>query len=154
MAIFSGKILSTKFLNYPKNTLIEVLYTEDDSIITYVLEVDFEHNDFNDLIKEVSLEKIEKNTEAIIKAELSELETIVNDEVKRRLEQENQNVTAGILINTINDKNDDQDFVFTVKVAILDDQEIAGTKDKNLKLAIRKAKTIKELLKIYIDIKG
>lgn len=154
MAIFSEKIVSTKFVNYPENTLIEVLYTEGDDIIPHVLEVDFENDNFNDLMKEVSLDDIEKNTEASIKAEFSSFEAAVNTAVQKRLEQENQNVTAGILINTINDKNEDTDFVFALKIAILDDQEIANTEDKDLKLAIRKAKSIKELLKIYIDIKG
>ena len=92
MAIFSEKIVSAKFLDSPNNMIIEVLYQEDDSVIPYVLEVDFTNQDFNDLLQEVTLEEIEKSTQATLKAESDVFEKMINDEIERRWAIESQKV--------------------------------------------------------------
>jgi len=53
----------------------------------------------------------------------------------------------------IDENNQDNDFVFNLKVSILEDPLIAKSRDKKLKLAIRKSKSVLELLKIYAEIK-
>ena len=62
-------------------------------------------------------------------------------------------ISAGDLFNLINDKNKDSDFIFGVKISILDDARVLGSKDKSLKLNIRKSKTLIELLNIYTSLK-
>ena len=57
-------------------------------------------------------------------------------------------VTGAKLLDIIQ-TTDDKDFIFDMKVAILEDPDIAKSKDKAMKMSLRKAKTAIELLKIY-----
>lgn len=203
MAIFSGKVVSATFADFPTNTLIEVLYQEGDEVVSYVLEVDFTQSDFNDLLQDITLEEIEEATQTIVKAEADIFNRAVNEEIERRsseeierrwakeskkikeaynqldeyaedqklkklteVEQEranalkslqekynlvssSENITPKDLLNKIESWNGDTDFVFNTKIAILEDPIIAKAKDKELKLSIRKAKSVFELLSIY-----
>ena len=217
MAIFSGKVVSATFADFPTNTLIEVLYQEEDVVTAYVLEVDFTQSDFNDLLQDITLEEIEAATQTIVKAEANIFNSAVNEEVDRRwalesekikeaygevegykektlkevqseiqfvynqadryadeekkkklteVEQErlqklkelqekynlvssSENLTPKDLLNKIESWNNDTDFLFNTKIAILEDPIISKSKDKELKLSIRKAKSVFELLSIY-----
>jgi molecular chaperone GrpE (heat shock protein) len=209
MAIFSERIISAKFIDLPNNMIIELLYQEEDKVIPYILEVDFTSNDFNDLLQELTLEEIEKNTQAALKVESDVFEKMINDEIDRRwaaeqskiqkayedidsyaekryrdldqyAEQEklkkfeevqeefselrkklqDKFVTAGPksseinakdLLSIIDSKDRDDDFVFNAKIAILEDPIIGKSKDKQLKLSVRKSKSLWELFKIYIS---
>ena len=195
MAIFSDKVVSTKFIDPPNNMIIEVLYREGDETVPYVLEVDFTSEDFNSLLQEVTLDEIESNTVKLIKAEQYALESVIQNEIERRWEEEQGKIKAAYdeaegyahkviereigyfseereklqtkfslmttsntfdgkgLFSAIEKYNQDNDFVFTFKVSILEDPLISKSKDKNLKLAIRKSKSLLELLKIYAEIK-
>lgn len=162
MAIFSGKIVSARFLNWPESSIIEVLYNEGDKVIPYVLHVDYTDQEFLDLIDEMSIDTIEEITEKQNLLVINKLNADFEAEVKRRFEQEKQNGTEGSgddfsaegFMKFINDKNDDTDIVFALKILILEDQEIAKSPNKNLKLSIRKAKTIVELMSLYYNAKG
>jgi|GEM_PF-1649570 hypothetical protein len=180
MAIFSGKVVSATFMDFPTNTLIEVLYQEENGLVPYVLEVDFTSSDFNDLLQDITLEEIETATRAIVKAEANTFNQMINSEIDRRwaLEsekikeaygkvdqdreealkalQENYNsasstylITPKDLLNKVESLNIDTDFLFNMKIAILEDPIISKSKDKELKLSIRKAKSVFELLSIY-----
>jgi len=94
MAIFSDKIISSKFIDPPNNMLIELLYREDDAIIPYIIEVDFTSKDFNDLLLEVTLEEIENNTVRELKVEKKAFDSIIENEVDRRWEKEQEKVKA------------------------------------------------------------
>lgn len=195
MAIFNDKIVSAQFIN-PEKTLVEILYKEDDNVVPYVLEVDFTQEDFQDLLKELTLDEIEENTKAALQQESKFFESVINDEIERRwalesekikkayedadryaqservkikkeldgevesvksslqsqfsIEPQESKITGKRVINAIQTK-EDKDFLFDMKVAILEDPEIAKTKDKSVKLSIRKAKTVMELLKVYSE---
>lgn len=181
MAIFSNKIVTAKFLDYPNNTVIEVLYEEDNNLIPFILEVDFTQDDFNDLLNEMSLDEIEtiskEEQEKIRKDAFAYLQEQINagvDElwennkarIKSELAKEYQEsfVEKSVvspselpireIFNHLISKNDDHDTVFDLKLYILEDADIVKSKDKKLKLSIRKAKTILELIKIYQEFKG
>lgn len=187
MAIFSGAIVSSKFIDSPNNTLIEVLYREGDAVTPYVLHVDFTSEDFNDLLQEVTLDEIEEETNKQLTAEKNAFDYIIEAEIDRRWAEESKKikmayddvdeyteekqeavrdklkslqegftkgesrelkVTGAKLVNIIQ-TTDDKDFIFDMKVAILEDPDIAKSKDKTMKMSLRKAKTAIELLKIY-----
>jgi hypothetical protein len=187
MAIFSGAIVSSKFIDSPNNTLIEVLYREGDAVTPYVLHVDFTSEDFNDLLQEVTLDEIEEETNKQLTAEKDAFYSIIEAEIDRRWAEESKKikmayddvdeyteekqeavrdklkslqegftkgesrelkVTGAKLVNIIQ-TTDDKDFIFDMKVAILEDPDIAKSKDKTMKMSLRKAKTAIELLKIY-----
>lgn len=298
MAIFSEKVISAKFIDPPNNMLIEVLYREGDVAIPYVLEVDFTQQDFNDLLKEISLDEIQSVTRKELEVQSKAFENIILTEIDRRwvveiekvkneydkiqieydkignawkdiekesdkinnswehlkkesdkindawkklekesgeiestwkkiekesvkiestwkkIEKESKEIEqnweeiqkeSGKIENTwkeidvyaetekskkmeevqsefqklrkdlasrfnssdapkkieakdifseLSSKEGDNDFVFNMKVSILEDPDIAKSKDKNLKLAIRKAKTIPELLSVYYSQKA
>jgi hypothetical protein len=78
-----------------------------------------------------------------------ELQSMFNSEEK---ENSNSKFTGKDLIDIINGP-EDKDFIFNTKIAILEDPEIVKSKDKELKLKIRKSKTIAELLNIYTSTK-
>ena len=59
MAIFTDKIVTASFLDYPQNTLVEVIYKEGDQNTAYVMEVDFTQDDFKALLQELTLDEIE-----------------------------------------------------------------------------------------------
>lgn len=63
-------------------------------------------------------------------------------------ESKESKVTGKKIVDIIQ-TTDDKDFIFDMKVAILEDPDIAKSKDKSMKMSIRKAKTTIELLKIY-----
>lgn len=168
MAIFSGKIVSAQFIDPPNNMLIEILYREGDIVTPYTLSVDFTQQDFNDLLEEISLEQIEQNTQNQIELEKKNLDKIVEEAIEKRLggiDRENlqykfntdhiksSEVTAKDLLSVIDSKDKDLDFVFNTKIAMLEDSIVEKSEDKKLKLSIRKAKSIIELLQIYISLK-
>lgn len=203
MAIFSGKVVSATFLDFPTNTLIEVLYQEENGLVPYAIEVDFTQSDFNDLLQDITLEEIEAATQTIVKAEAYTFNRAINEEIDRRCNEEienrwakesekikeaynqldeyaedqklkklseveqeradalkslqekynlvssSENITPKDLLNKIESWNDDTDFLFNTKIAILEDPIISKSRDKELKLSIRKAKSVFELLGIY-----
>ena len=83
MAIFNDKIVSAQFIN-PEKTLIEILYKENDKVIPYVLEVDFTQDNFQDLLKELTLDEIEENSKLALEQESKFFESVINDEIERR----------------------------------------------------------------------
>jgi len=195
MAMFSGKVVSAKFIDPPNNMIIELLYHEGDVVVPYVLEVDFTQQEFNDLLKEISLDNIQNNTKNQLEAQRKEIFSAIDVEIERRwaleelkikeayqradlyaetekvkkLEEVQEefknlrnNLSAKFTTETTTNKltpkelfhqlfsmDKDQDFVFNLKISILEDPDISKSKDKDLKLSIRKAKTVIELLKIY-----
>jgi hypothetical protein len=195
MAMFSGKVVSAKFIDPPNNMMVELLYHEGDVVVPYVLEVDFTQQDFNDLLKEISLDDIQNNPKNQLEAQRKEIFSAIDAEIERRwaleelkikeayqradlyaetekvkkLEEVQEefknlrnNLSAKFTTETTTNKltpkelfhqlfsmDQDQDFVFNLKISILEDPDIAKSKDKDLKLSIRKAKTVTELLKIY-----
>ena len=72
MAIFSGKIIEASYTNEAKDT-IEIVYNEDKKAIAYYVEVNHQHPDFQDLIKEYSLDKVQETTTEKIKQHYDEI---------------------------------------------------------------------------------
>ena len=163
MAIFTDKVVSATFMDYPQNTIVDVIYKEGDQNIAYTLEVDFTQEDFKALLQEVTLEEIEKATKHVIEAESAFFEKVINDEINQRWTKEKENqivkdivenksLTASEVLSVLFEKNEDKDFLFNMKIAILDDNEISKSKDKTLKTNIRKSRSVLEILSYISDI--
>jgi len=155
MAIFSGKIVSAKFINN-LNSVIEILYTEGDSIITHIVDVDYNNQDFKDLLDEYTLEKIELETKEIRQQEIAAFNAIIEARVNQKLQngENEKQFTFKDFFAFIQDNSADTDLIFEFKVAILEDEQVVAIKDKELKATIRKSKNFYELLSIYGDIKS
>ena len=229
MAIFTDKVVSATFMDYPQNTIVDVIYKEGDQNISYVLEVDFTQEDFKALLQEITLDEIESNTKASVDIEkkiftdavereierrwalesekvakayseadqyakkayseadqyakiekekaYSEVEIYLNNEkekafkdaekytdeekqkIAKELQEKFNNISSEAkftpknAIDYLNRINEDKDPVFNMKIAVLEDPIIATSKDKSLKMKIRKAKTIFEILEVYSALK-
>ena len=236
MAIFSGKVVSAKFIDSPNNMTIEVLYSEgdQDSSIPFILDVDFTQQDFIDLLEEITLEEIEANTQKQLEVEKNDFYSLIDSLVEEKWKEEEEKIKQAYeaidayaelkyqevdqytnskyqevdqyadsryneldqyaeeeklkkfeevqeefkqlrkdlqqkflnredfsikdlkgsdLISIIESNNINSDFIFNMKITILEDEIIAKSKDKSLKLSIRKSKTLWQLLKIYAEIK-
>ena len=62
MTIFVNGFKTAKFINPPKNTLIEIIYESNNKDSSHLIDVDHEHPDFQALMQLVSLEDIENAT--------------------------------------------------------------------------------------------
>jgi len=245
MAEFTGNIHNVTFIDYPKNTLLEILYKNpDDDHVGFTpwhMEVDFTNDDFKDLLQEWSLDKIERTTKDSLRAERSEFDAMIDKHIQDKWEKEEEpklraaydavdeyakkqyemleqagrqiykeadeykekeqkkvlteaeeyaekqknkkyqevqeefkayrrelqgryqdvtdattldEMTGKDLFDIVVSKGTDNDFIFAIKVAILEDPIIAKSKDKALKLSIRKSKNLWDLFKLYFDAKG
>lgn len=165
MAEFSNKIHSVTFMDYPKNTMVEVLWkpegVESEALAPWHMEVDFTQQNFQDLLQEFSLDKIEESTIAKINGETAHFQTLVEEKVnslrsewEAQADHHNQQVMDGKgLLELVADYGRDKDFTFAVKIAILEDPVISKSKDKDLKMRIRTAKTLWDLFSIYFNTK-
>jgi len=143
--VFTNKIKSARFINPPENSVIELLYGEANELTAFHLEINYSNQEFLDFIEEWPLEKIEKaaRTAAKERAKLKE------DYDKQIIENYLQNADIGCkeVFNYVNENNKDKTAVFDLKLSVL--EHSMDLKDKKLKLRIRKAKTILDLLQIY-----
>ena len=87
MALFSGKIETAYYIN-PEMTDVEIIYTQGDQHIAYAIQVDFEHPDFKDLLEEVSLDQLDKNTNQRLKQQSETFGNAVNHAVSVYMETE------------------------------------------------------------------
>ena len=140
--VFTGRIQSAMFVNPPQNSVIELLYGEGNELTAFHLDVNYSSDEFLAFTDEWPLEKIEKDAR----------------ENARRLAVEIQNqqkvidapIDSKKIIDYINKNNNSNTDVFDMKLIIL--ETIVSLKDKSLKLRIRKAKTMLDLLQIYNEI--
>ena len=162
--VFTNKIKSARFINPPENSVIELLYGEANELTAFHLEINFSNQEFLDFIEEWPLEKIEKaaRTAARERAQLKEnydkqiIDTYraqLKEDYDKQIIDEISNIKKDITIsckdifNYINENNKDRTSVFDLKLSVLEHN--MDLKDKKLKLRIRKAKTILDLLQIY-----
>ena len=143
--VFTNKIKSARFINPPENSVIELLYGEANELTAFHLEVNYSNQEFLDFIEEWPLEKIEKAAREAAK----ERAKLKEDYDKQIIENYLQNADIGCkeVFNYINENNKDRTAVFDLKLSVL--EHSMDLKDKKLKLRIRKAKTILDLLQIY-----
>ena len=92
MADFTGNIHSVTFMDYPQNTLLEILYkdphVEREGFTPWHMEVDFTNNDFTELLQEWSLDKIERATKKDLLAERAEFDAMVDKYIQDKWEKE------------------------------------------------------------------
>ena len=151
---FTGKIKSAKFADAPTNSVIEGLYyTEDSTLEAIYLNIDFSNKDFLAFIEEYPLEKIEKAAKAAAGVRTRAKEKYDRKIIEEFFKSNPVSIQEKIIekdidiLTFIEENNTNKDLVFDLKLKILD--EITGTKNKQLKLKIRKIKTLKNLLGLY-----
>jgi hypothetical protein len=149
MAIFNGNIFQVKFID-KKKTMIEVLYKNEDRIIAHSVEVDWELQDFQDLIEEIDLEDIERETNKINKDIQDRKKAEVSQEVDRRLQNGFHEKSSVIetLIQEVIANREDPSFLFKFKSELFKMPEV--TKSTNLwrKRQMKKSKDALHILSL------
>jgi len=231
MARFSNKIESLKYADREHKT-IEILYKNGESINSYYIEVDYNNQDFLDLLKEYSIEDIEDQTKAyyddittrkqvVVQSWIDQAQAVLDKQDKERyelfekykkeqlrileIEVENRlldadkykerqqeyldqqveqrykeaelyietqkNQVRSDLLSKFNtptptaisytpekvakymiDNFKDEDTVFKTKLQIFNLPEVKNSKDREMKMKVRKAKTVPEIFAAYYDI--
>ena len=151
MAIFSGKIIEAYFTN-SENNAVEVIYENGKRAISHYLPVDYNNQDFKDLISEYSTDKIAESTIARNRRYAQQLSDIVDAGIKAKTDIK-QRVSVEDFVKSILyfDPNDPQckEMLFTTKVEIFETEKVKESTDKVRKSKLRYAKTPLELLVTY-----
>ena len=128
MAIFSGKIIEASYTNEEKNT-VEIIYKEGSKAVVYYIQINHNHPDTIDLIKEYSLDKVQETTTAKIKQ--------YNDEIKEANKLDLQKLTDELKVKANNFTNwyefmfhfdkknaSHMNYLFEMKLKLFDEQKV------------------------------
>jgi hypothetical protein len=154
MAIFSNKIREASFFNTDK-TLVEILYNEDNNTVSYLITVDFQNPDFKDLMSEIDLEQIEKNTKDKQKIYKQQLKTYLNnvtDSLKYQAENSDEKFLERLekFFFEFNEKDDE--LLFKLKLKMFESIRLKSCNDVEKKSKIRNANTPLQLIKEFENI--
>ena len=151
MAIFSGKIIEAYFAN-SENDAVEVIYEEGKRAINHYLPVDYNNQDFKDLVEEYSTDKIAEATIARNRRYAQQLSDIVDAGIKSKTDLK-QRVSVEDFVKSILNFDPDnaqcKEMLFTLKVEIFETQKVKQSTDKEKKSNLRSAQTPLELLVAY-----
>tara|TARA_B100000959_G_C14975187_1_gene621284 strand:- start:1299 stop:1787 length:489 start_codon:yes stop_codon:yes gene_type:complete len=156
MALFSKNIIEAYFLN-KENTIIEILYRKEGKNYSYSVEVNNDHPDYQDLIKEYSLERIEETTikrHKQIRNQTKELARQFSGEYLQELKQKHKEEIKKLktkyewknLLKYI--ESDDQDELFKLKLELFELDVIKNGPKESLD-KIRNSKTFMEVLQEF-----
>ena len=151
MAIFSGKIIEAYFANSENNT-VEVIYEDGKRAINHYLPVDYNNQDFKDLVSEYSTDKIAEATIARNRRYAQQLSDIVDAGIKSKTDLKQRVSVEDFVKSILNFDPDDaqcKEILFTTKVEIFETAKVKGSSNKEKKSALRSAKTPLELLVAY-----
>jgi len=151
MAIFSGKIIEAYFANSENNT-VEVNYEDGKRAINHYLPVDYNNQDFKDLVSEYSTDKIAQATIARNRRYAQQLSDIVDAGIKSKTDLKQRVSVEDFVKSILNFDPDDaqcKEILFTTKVEIFETAKVKGSSNKEKKSALRSAKTPLELLVAY-----
>ena len=153
MAIFSGKIIEAYYSD-PNSTTIEVIYKEGEKAVNYYLKVNHSHSDFQDLIKEYDLEKIQLTTNKRIASYKEQINKIVGN-LKNDLVSQNEAIKNAhssffnIILGFDEKQKEHLDFLFTLKLKIFENKKVIDSKNDEVKANIRKSINPIDVLKEF-----
>lgn len=154
MAIFSNNIREVTFLNDDK-TVIEVLYNDNNNIISYLIRVDFDNPDFKDLLSEIDLEQIEKNSKNKKKVYTDLLKNHLNN-VSNSLRIQAENSDEKFLeklekfLFEFNEKDDE--LLFKLKLKLFENLRVKSCNDIEKKSKLRTATNPIQVIKEFENI--
>ena len=158
MAIFSGNIIEAYYANSDNDT-IEVIYKQGEKAINHFLKVDYNNQDFKDLIAEYDTDRIAGSTIARNRNYARQLSELVNAGIQSRTDKnEKVKVTMDDFIDTIinfDNKNEQcNEILFALKVKLFENDIVKNSTDKDTKSLLRSAKTPVEAIKLFDKLNG
>lgn len=158
MAIFSGNIIEAYYANEDNNT-VEVIYKQGEQAINHFLKVDYKDQDFKDLIAEYDTDKIAGSTIARNRNYARQLSEMVDAGIRAKTDsKEKVKVSVDDFIDSIiNFKSGDKqsaETLFALKVKIFENDKVKSCTDKDLKSALRAAKSPVDIISLFKKING
>ena len=158
MAIFSGNIIEAYYSN-AENDTVEVIYKQGEKAINHYLKVDFNNQDFKDLIEEYDTDKIAGSTIARNRNYARQLSEMVDAGIRSKTDNKVKvKVSVDDFIDSIinfksGDKQSDET-LFALKVKIFENDKVKSCNDKALKSSLRAAKTPVDIISLFDKING
>ena len=156
MAVFSGKIIEAYYAN-SDNDCVEVIYKQDDKAINHYLKVDFNNQDFKDLIEEYDTDKIAASTIARNRQYAKQLSDMIDQGIKSKTDVKQRVSIEEFIDSMLNFNSSDKqsaETLFALKVKIFEQDKVKSCNDKDLKSSLRSAKTTVDLISIFKKING
>jgi len=156
MAIFSGKIIEAYYAN-SENDTVEVIYKQGEKAINHYLKVDFNNQDFKDLIKEYDTDKIAESTIARNRNYAKQLSDMIDAGIKSKTDVKQKVSIEEYIDSMLNFNSSDKqsaEVLFALKVKVFENDKVKSCNDKDLKSSLRSAKTPVDLISIFKKING
>ena len=156
MAVFSGKIIEAYYAN-SDNDCVEVIYKQDDKAINHYLKVDFNNQDFKDLIEEYDTDKIAASTIARNRQYAKQLSDMIDQGIKSKTDVKQRVSIEEFIDSMLNFNSSDKqsaETLFALKVKVFENDKVKSCNDKDLKSSLRSAKTPVDLISIFKKING
>jgi len=151
-AIFKGRIIEAYYTD-PENSTVEVIYMDGKRAINHYIAADMAHPDFQDLVQEYGLEKIEESTIAKNKAALGQLSRVVDIKVKQEIDAMPLESFQHVMDFVVNyDVKKHADNLFNLKLQIFETKVVKQHDDVDAKNKIRQATTPLDALIAYAEI--
>lgn len=147
MAEFSGNIIEAYYTN-PEHNSIEIIFKKGEKAFNYHMNVNYDHPDFKEFIKEYSLEKVQQTTNQRLKNYKENVEKAIenykNNEYvsKTELEQTKKKIVDDFINFLINFNENDKkqmDLLFNLKLKVFDLDRVKSSKNEEAKTKIRKS---------------
>jgi len=156
MAIFSGNIIEAYYANSDNDT-IEVIYKQGEKAINHFLRVDYNDQDFKDLINEYDTDKIAASTIARNRQYAKQLSDMVDQGIKSKTDVKQKVSVEEYIDSMLNFNSSDKqsaEILFALKVKVFENDKVKSCNDKDLKSSLRSAKTPVDLISIFKKING
>ena len=156
MAVFSGKIIEAYYAN-SENDCVEVIYKQGEKAINHFLKVDFNNQDFKDLIEEYDTDKIAASTIARNRQYAKQLSDMIDQGIKSKTDVKQRVSIEEFIDSMLNFNSSDKqsaEILFALKVKVFENDKVKSCDDKDLKSSLRSAKTPVDLISIFKKING
>ena len=151
MAIFSGKIIEAYFAN-SDNSTVEVIYKDGGKAINHYLKVDFNNQDFKDLIKEYDTDKIAEATMARNRNYAKQLSDLIDVGIKSKTEVQHKISVEDFVKKLIDFDKDNStclEILFSLKVLIFETKKVKDSTNNELKSKMRSSNNPIDILAAY-----
>jgi len=156
MAIFSGNIIEAYYANSDNDT-IEVIYKQGEKAINHFLKVDYNNQDFKDLIEEFDTDKIAASTIARNRQYAKQLSDMVDQGIKSKTDVKQRVSVEEYIDSMLNFNSSDKqsaEILFALKVKVFEQDKVKGCSDKELLKQLRSSKNPVELISVFSKING
>ena len=156
MAIFSGNIIEAYYANSDNDT-IEVIYKQGEQAINHFLKVDYNDQDFKDLIEEYDTDKIATSTIARNRQYAKQLSDMVDQGIKSKTDVKQKVSVEEYIDSMLNFNSSDKqsaEILFALKVKVFEQDKVKSCSDKELLKQLRSSKNPVQLISVFNKING